>query len=574
MKAGTEGPHREQDPARTPEAILERLLREASETIPGLSPDPKQADPVVVMLLKAFAREYAEVYRDLDDTVGLAYRALVERLIQFPRGPSPATTVLEIESKDPSFAVSAGFEILCERPVADREGRNHQVHFTPIAETKLSPFEVSHFCFIDAAGEGRCWPAREGKASRGLGGAGKSFRAPPPANPALLIAIDSGGGAAGDPCVLFLHGPEPAVRSCLWGRWSLAGEGLPLIALGNDLGGFLIPALRDDRRVPEPDLFSFRSSVKGIASPYAPCFVPLDAGLLLEKAVPAPAAGGSQLAGLLAPARGRRAWVRIDMEPQAAVSQLDGLKISTRSVLAANRETRTSGALDLDNSPVQLIPFPEGVTHENLLSIDDVIDLRTGHRYELDSPDREPGPRSYRLTHAADARDARLALEVRTSAPPEPGARIEARYSLCLGSVANGLAPGSVRVILSPKDFPGVVSASNLVPTIGGGPAPSLTDADLAFRCVLRTRGRAVSRADLEDLAYSFDPARIAAVRVGRGVMLGKRGPRICADVAVAPRPGAFFSDLEREVFRDRLARHLDARAPLGMAVRVEVSSE
>ena len=86
MKAGLDGPRNPDAASKTADAILHRLLAEASDSIPGLSPDPKQADPAVVMLLKAFAREYAELYSDLDDTVGLAYRALVERLVQFPRG--------------------------------------------------------------------------------------------------------------------------------------------------------------------------------------------------------------------------------------------------------------------------------------------------------------------------------------------------------------------------------------------------------------------------------------------------------------------------------------------------------
>lgn len=573
MRTGLEGFGLGPADDRTPDAILRRLLREASEAIPGLSPDPKQADPVVVMLLKAFSREYADLYKELDNTVELAYRALVMRLLQFPRGPKPATTVLEIESKDPTVAVPSSLEVLCERPVTDRQGRSYPAHFTPVSDTRMSAFDPAYIAYVGTDGRGLLWTVRAGRIRKGMEGEAESFAAPGPACPFLLVALEGQDVVHEDPCTVFLMGPDSAVNGCLWGRWSIAGpDQMVPIPIVQDRGSFWVPALRDDPGVAEdPEFFSFRTTSRNIRSAYETRFVPLGGEALLRAPAVSPAAGGTELPALLAPARGVRSWIRIDLDPRLTLADLEGLFLTTRAILAANREPRTTGALDLDNSPAQIWMLPEDVTRSNLLAIDEVTDLRSGHAFLPDLPDREPGPRMYRLTEVEDARGARLAVRLHTDQPPSAGVRVEIRYSLCLGPIANGLASGSVRVIFSPKDFPGIVSATSLVPTLGGEPAPSVSDADFALRSLLRTRGRAVSRLDYRDLARAYDPGRVMDVEIGRGVKMGSRGPVACIEAVVKTRPGAFGSDLERRVFRDRLERYLLDRAPAGTHLRLGI---
>ncbi len=572
MRTGLEGLGPDPADDRTPDAILRRLLRDASEAIPGLSPDPKQADPVVVMLLRAFSREYADLYKELDNTVELAYRALVMRLLQFPRGPKPATTVLEIESKDPTVAVPSSFEVLCERPVTDRDGRSYPAHFTPVSDTRMSAFDPTCIAHVGADGRGQLWTVRGGRIRKGIAGEAESFSAPSPANPFLLIALEGRDASGDDPCTLFMMGPDSAVNGCLWGRWSIAGpEPVPVPLIQNQ-GPFWVPALRDEhRRAEDPELFSFRTTSRSIRSPYESCFVPLGGEALLRAPAASPAAGGTELPALLAPSRGIRSWIRIDLDPRLTLANLEGLFPTTRAILAANREPRTTGALDLDNSQSQIWMLPEDVTRSNLLAIDEVTDLRSGHAFEPDLPDRQPGSRMYRLTEVEDSRGARLAVRLHTDHPPSAGVRVEIRYSVCLGPIANGLASGSVRVIFSPKDFPGIVSATSLVPTLGGEPAPPVSDADFALRSLLRTRGRAVSGLDYKDLARAYDPGRVMDVEVGRGVKMGPRGPVACIEVVIGVRPGAFGSDLERRVFRDRLERYLLDRAPVGTHLRLGI---
>src|SRR5262245_46227592 len=134
------------------DAILHRLLKEASETIPGLSPDPKQADPVVVMLLRSFAREYAELYNQLDDSVGTAYRILVSRLLAFPRAPEPATTVLRLETRDSRGPIPTAFQAVASRPVPIPGRRSTQALFAPISEGEMSRFEVAALVLVDPSG--------------------------------------------------------------------------------------------------------------------------------------------------------------------------------------------------------------------------------------------------------------------------------------------------------------------------------------------------------------------------------------------------------------------------------------
>ena len=91
------------------------------------------------------------------------------------------------------------------------------------------------------------------------------------------------------------------------------------------------------------------------------------------------------------------------------------------------------------------------------------------------------------------------------------------------------------------------------------------------LRALLASRGRAVTAHDYRELSRAFDPGRIAAVSVGRGVARVDRGVTTCVQVDVDCQPGAFTGRLEREEFQRALLQYLRNRAPAGQAIVVNL---
>jgi hypothetical protein len=550
------------------DAVLERLLHEASEAIPGLSADPKQADPVVVMLLRAFAREYSALYRLMDDSLGLAYRTLVSRLLSFPRAPEPATTVLRLEAKDPGARVPLDFQAVASQSVPLPGGRSGLVHFSPIRESRISSFNVAALVFVDPSGAATRLPDPP------YPGLAERWQARPRPSPALFVALDAAAPGSADRAEIFLFGDSEGVRSCLWSRWQIperaGGAGLSI--QGGRVEPPFVPAQEYHRQVPfDPPLFTFRSDLRRQSSLYEPQLVAVGGMPLLSQACPAPSELGPSALGL-PPAHGTRHWVRILLPADIVLETVRGVRARTNSVLAANRELRMSGAQAIDETPIHSWALPDDVSFENLVGIDRVIDLKTGHEY-VPAGSREglDALRTHDVEEWIHDGVKRVRVGLLNRDPQRRRTEVQIDYSLTLGAAANGLGPGTVNVAFTPPEvFPGLVSVTNLVPTVGGRPARSEEEEE-ELRTALRARGRAVVADDFLQMARSFDPVRIRDVELSRGVARGLRGLRSSVVVSARTRARDFVSPLERDSFQRRLAAYLQDRCSIGETVEVRL---
>ena len=551
------------------DAVLRRLHKEAADVIPGLSADPKQADPVIVMLLRAFAREYVDLYHLLDDSVGLAYRTLVSRLVAFPHAPEPSTTVLKIQAKDAGARIPIDFEAMSGQPVVLGSRRTAQAHFSPFEEGVVSSFEVSAVVLVETSGNA----TRLGPPPAGAGPG--RWQASARRSPAVFVALDSAEPSPTDLATLFLYGDERAVRQCLWGSWSIpaakggAGRGIA----GRPPEPVLIPGEVFYERSPfEPPLFTFRSDTRRIRSPYEPRFISVGGETLVAEACLAPAELAQPGPSLPAP-KGTRHWVRIELPVDADLASLRELKVATNAVLTANRELRTSGAIPVDATPIHTWMFPEQVDLDNLLRLERVIDLKTGYLYHSsDTREGLDSPRAYRLVEWLDGERRALKVELLNRETPLRPSQIEIVYSLTLGPAANGLEPGTISQIYTPPQvFPALVSVTNLVPTLGGRPARTADHEEDELRSALRHRGRTVVASDYLDAVRAFDPERVQDVRIGRSVVRGPRGLRSAVLLTVDINPASFVSALEQEAFRTRMEAYLQDRSAMGEQVEVRL---
>ena len=551
------------------DAVLARLMGEASRVVPGLSADPKQADPVVVMLLRSFAREFVELYHVMDDSVGIAYRSLVSRLLTFPCAPEPATTVLRFDTKDAGARIPADFQATAPQPVPIPGRRSAQALFSPLTEGRTSSFEVAAVVLVEPSGTATrlADPSYPGLPDR--------WSATPRATPALFLALDSVSPEPDDPVSLFLHGDEQGVRTCLWSGWHVPARvgSRPLGLHGEAPEPPFVPGIAFHAEAPfDPPLFTFRSDLRKLSSPYENQMVAVGGPSLLSQACAAPEELGGANPGL-PPARGVRHWVRISLSNDVDLAALTGLKARTNSVLAANRELRTSGAIPVDATPIHSWSLPDDVSFENLLRVEHVLDLKTGHEYRSAST-REgiDAPRRYSLVEWQDRERRRVRVDLVSREEPGRRTEIQIDYSVTLGPAANGLQPGNINVAFTPAEvFPGLVAVTNLVETAGGLPARPAELQEEELLAVLRARGRAVIATDFMQMARAFDPSRILEVSLSRGVARGPAGLRSSIVVTAHTSTRAFVNELEKESFRGRLAAYLQDRCSIGETVQVQL---
>ena len=136
------------------------------------------------------------------------------------------------------------------------------------------------------------------------------------------------------------------------------------------------------------------------------------------------------------------------------------------------------------------------------------------------------------------------------------------------GGQAGNVGRGLVRVLKT--SVPYVSSVENRIPAIGGAEAESLADAKTRGPLVLRSRGRAVTAEDFEQLALDVAPdaARVHCVAdpTGGGIRV-----LVVPQVAGDDLGRISRSDLDpREVTLQRIADNLDARRLVGTRLLVQ----
>ncbi len=156
----------------------------------------------------------------------------------------------------------------------------------------------------------------------------------------------------------------------------------------------------------------------------------------------------------------------------------------------------------------------------------------------------------------------------RLGAVPPAAAPVRVTYRVGGGSHGNVLR-GAIRTMRS--QVPVVNRVENRRPATGGVEGEDLDGARMRAPAFLRTRDRAVTKADYEYLASDADPrvARVRALTGGDdepGVIRVVLVPRLTRDPTEPPGPGTFTPSNE---LLARVAAHLDERRVLGMRLIV-----
>jgi predicted phage baseplate assembly protein len=152
-------------------------------------------------------------------------------------------------------------------------------------------------------------------------------------------------------------------------------------------------------------------------------------------------------------------------------------------------------------------------------------------------------------------------------AVPPKGATIRVPEYRTGGGLRGNVARGVLRVRRDPIPF--VSSVTNRRPAVGGVDGESVRDAAVRGPLLLRTRDRAVTAEDYEQLAREAAPeaARVRCVPVA-GV---SDAVRVLVVPSVPDRAELRFADLDvHPALRGRIERHLDERRCIGARISVE----
>lgn len=541
------------------DAVMRRLLQEAAQAVPGLSPDPSLTDPLVRLLLQAMSREYARLYQELDDVVGRSYRRLVEQMLSYPRAPRPSSTVLRLRVRDRGLRVDEGLRVIGRKAIATPYGAQEtNISFVPLTETVV-------------AGLGGCAVVLEtpdGRAQRtadvhdpliGAPGAGPAWNLDHGGELRLYVGLDLGPDDAAEELALYLEAPDAVRESVVWSRW-IAGT----------TGDVVVPAEHERlgawHGVADTEMLRSRSD-RGIPrSPHDRALVHLDRDFLESGRGQVPPAVERGIAAGHLPSAPARIWVQVDLHDQEQPSRLATLRIHPDCVIGWNVEQETSlvsGGIEPEQRVVLDRDF------DSIYRIEEVRDSANAVIFgSVEARGGFGAEHRYHLDIESDGRAVLRLSSRRTAARPRS---FEVDLLHTLASAANGLDPGSVSIIHDASRCPGVDEAVNITPSAGGEDPPGLPRHGEELRNALVTRGRAVTRHDFTRLARAFDPDRIDDVEVGRGVTRRETGVVPCVDVRVRARGGALQTEPQRRAFEAELHDHLQERACAGTAVRVRV---
>jgi len=541
------------------DAVLRRLLQEASDAVPGLSSDPALTDPLVRLMLAAVSREYARLYRKLDGVVDTAYQRLVSNLLSFPRAPRPASAVFHLEVKDPGTTIDDTFEVVGRKAIGGTEVADEKsVHFTSVEEQTLAGLPSPVVLFEETSGQVHL--LADGKEAPGAPPhRGPKWSSDEPGPARLHLGFDIPPEAQDEVTTVFLVAPDELLRHLVWSRW---------IADPSGLAFEFRPAA--DRRMEgwhdrsDPEMFRSRTDRGTPPSPYDRGFLRLPPDLLRTGV-------GVEIGAVLAGVHGGylpsvpgRSWVTVFFDEPLQTADVAPLRVLTNCAVLFNLN-RILESREVGSEAVQVVDLEHRFSE--IFRLNSVFDA--DHRTTYQDAEQPEGIRAenrYSLEEAP-AGNVRLRLSSRQGmARPR---RLEVDLATTYADQANGLDPGSVDLIFDQSQCPGVVSAVNVTATAGGGAASHETHDSAELRALLASRGRAITAHDFKALVHGFNPDPVRGVAVERGVLEGARGVQSAVHVRVTLDPAAFANALELSAYRQQLQRYLQVRAPAGQSVTV-----
>ncbi|HEX2202303.1 MAG TPA: hypothetical protein VHG91_03340, partial [Longimicrobium sp.] len=255
------------------------------------------------------------------------------------------------------------------------------------------------------------------------------------------------------------------------------------------------------------------------------------------------------------------AWVQVPL-PAGLAGVAHALhRVEVNCVTASNVEV-WSEQVPFDRMGTVVTLRPEGSLERHVMGVLSVTGERGGAYAEASDLGAGPGAGRWRW------REGRLELTPARHATGRADAYAMVRLLLCDGEKGNGLETG--RVCRIGADLANVTAqVANLTVSGAGSAPPPYPPARLRFAELLRTRERVVTAADVEVAARVFDP-RVVGAEVEARAEAGAHGvERVLAVRARADGVADPAAELPR--LRALLEAHLQARAPLGVTVRVEV---
>jgi len=534
--------------------VLDRLLAEAAERIPGLSPDQNLTDPLVKLLLAAVAKEYAAVYSQLDQVIDVAYQQLVDNLLTFPHAPHPSSLVLALDVTDAGTPVDENLIVIGRKALPDGDTfTERNIHFAPFGAERVAGIPAPMVIHQAAGGT---------LSLHSNGTATPVGTVEPGPGDWLHIGITASAGLELETIALFLHADDPALVDAL--RWSRWYTGAP----ADDTG--FVPA-ENSRQVPwnghdDPPVMRSRSDGHRPTSPHDRAFVDIPTEALRRRSAPLPEAVEVAAATGALGEEIPHSWLRVRCHERLDVARLPLLQVLPNCVVAFNLQAATA-RFKIGRAPIEFVTLPVG--YDGVFRLDEVRDAANVTEF-LDA-EAGAGLGAEAVYHLDRTPDDLLRLRLMSRSEPTRPRAVEVMYTTTSGVEANGLAAGSVDTIYNRRLAPGVAGAVSITGSAGGRAAPDRTWLTTELRAQLATRGRAVTPRDFEVLARAFDPVRISKTEVDRGVMRGPRGITSCVRVTAHYAADQIHGDLERDLLQQQLQQYLAARAPADLAVAVDI---
>ncbi len=521
----------------------------------------ERVDPILRMLLQAYAHELANLETDLQDTWNVARTALLKTVCGYAgRWPTPAHCVMQCTTVDPVVEIDSHIRFFYRE---SREGAR-TYFFSPLTDwpvlsavTEVAVLRRGDFLL----------PVSPGTPERDLRAAIERYPSESDTPWQLYLGITfSGPPSALNQAVIYLD-IAPELRPQLqWGYWHPLNRSAATRDTGfcpgktSWLDRVLAPAGADDWG-------GLRTSAD-LFSDLTDSFVVLPEDIAGRWSVGPPP---KELIDTPAPFEGQPTltesancyWLRIDLPPRGSRAPFaKGVNLLFDTIVAANRYSLT---LFRHTGGAQLIDVVIPESADSVLTIENVTDSE-GRRYlSADSTESTDSHPRYTLTE----RDGHVVLwfDFMHAAEGTPNS-LSVEYSVTDGVSANGIERGHISRMY--EGHPGLSEVKNITPSTGAIPARTQQQLQQEVTVRLRQRDRALTFEDVAAWSRSFDP-RIAQAACRAGTRRIDGCVQRCTVVALTVDPEDFGSDEEIELLKSRLERFLKLRSVVNTQYLVEV---
>ncbi|MFQ6003299.1 MAG: hypothetical protein ACE5KJ_06090, partial [Candidatus Zixiibacteriota bacterium] len=519
----------------TKEQIYSQLLREMKYWFPEIPDSSDRLDPVLRLLLGAFAHQIEKLNQKINATWDQTFRSLVRTVfVEGLRWPVPASTVMKVDPTDEILELDTSVRFLYKD---EKEERNFI--FSPWGKVKLLKAELGLAYY--STGEDLFLLSSFGKDKYEKNG---ERRVVPLSNNikasaqfsnqhTLYLGIRYNRSALDFSDVpIFFHTDEDALHQIRWGRWFLSSPDGYFFKESSFCPG--VDAQQNLKSFDSPqktfvflgglgkseDLFKSFADYFFYLPPshlarWGSCQIPSD----LQKFVSA------GLLGEQSKNSEKLFWIKIDLSEKGDKTSFADLKeIYFNCFLAINKKDLTFFKHTAGNQLLE-VELPEECS--TIFSIDSVVDSNNREYQNRLNLSFSKTPFSY----ITEERNGHVVLWFDFTNYPGSGPNsISVYYSTTFGSLGNGIEAGKIEQLW--ERHPGIRSVTNILPTSGGMPAKTTEELLLEVSSLLRNRGRAVSFEEIEYWTKLFD-SRITSAECKNVIRMGPQGAFRCTRVNV-----------------------------------------